>query len=203
MTGTTVQANTSFNGSTAVKILWGSGSPEGVATANVGSVYFRTDGASGTTLYTKESGTGNAGWAAMAPSTINWSVPGAIGATTPNTGVFTLASWTRHRGTKTTPTYGASVTIDLTLGDWFVVTATNGTAFTISNPSGATPAAGDEIEITVKNASGGAITMTTPFDTAYKLATYTKPANGYQRTVRFKYDGSVWYEMSCGPEVPN
>ena len=42
----------------------GSGSPEGVVTAPVGSLYTRTDGGGGTTLYVKESGTGNTGWVA-------------------------------------------------------------------------------------------------------------------------------------------
>lgn len=40
----------------------GPGTPEGVVTANAGSTYVRTDGTSGTTLYIKESGTGNTGW---------------------------------------------------------------------------------------------------------------------------------------------
>lgn len=40
----------------------GSGSPEGVVTAQVGSLYLRTNGGAGTTLYVKESGTGNTGW---------------------------------------------------------------------------------------------------------------------------------------------
>ena len=44
---------------------WGTGTPEGAVSASVGSVFFRTDGASGTTLYVKESGTGNTGWRAM------------------------------------------------------------------------------------------------------------------------------------------
>lgn len=42
----------------------GAGTPEGLITANVGSVYTRTDGGAGTTLYVKESGTGNTGWVA-------------------------------------------------------------------------------------------------------------------------------------------
>ena len=42
----------------------GTGSPEGVVTAPVGSLYSRTDGGAGTTLYVKESGTGNTGWVA-------------------------------------------------------------------------------------------------------------------------------------------
>ena len=46
--------------------IWttGSGTPEGSVTAPIGSLYTRTDGGSGTTLYVKESGTGNTGWTA-------------------------------------------------------------------------------------------------------------------------------------------
>jgi len=40
----------------------GSGSPEGVVTANIGSIYHRLDGGANTSLYVKESGTGNTGW---------------------------------------------------------------------------------------------------------------------------------------------
>ena len=48
----------------AIKILAGSGSPESAVTAPVGSIYLRTDGGVATTLYVKESGSGNTGWAA-------------------------------------------------------------------------------------------------------------------------------------------
>lgn len=44
------------------KLKWGAGSPEGAVTAAVGTLYLRTDGSAGTTLYVKESGTGNSGW---------------------------------------------------------------------------------------------------------------------------------------------
>ena len=46
--------------------IWtsGTGSPEGVLTAVVGSLYTRLDGGVNTTLYVKQSGTGNTGWAA-------------------------------------------------------------------------------------------------------------------------------------------
>jgi hypothetical protein len=40
----------------------GSGTPEGVVTAPIGSMFLRTNGGAGTTLYIKESGTGNTGW---------------------------------------------------------------------------------------------------------------------------------------------
>ena len=40
----------------------GMGSPEGVLTANQGSIFMRTDGGAGTTFYVKETGSGNTGW---------------------------------------------------------------------------------------------------------------------------------------------
>lgn len=42
----------------------GTGSPEGVIAAPVGSVYVNSSGGAGATLYIKESGTGSTGWAA-------------------------------------------------------------------------------------------------------------------------------------------
>ena len=46
--------------------IWtsGTGTPEGNVTAPVGSLYTRTNGGTGTTLYVKETGTGNTGWVA-------------------------------------------------------------------------------------------------------------------------------------------
>jgi len=47
------------------RIMTGTGTPEGNVTSNVGSIWLRTDGGSGTTLYVKESGTNsNTGWVA-------------------------------------------------------------------------------------------------------------------------------------------
>lgn len=48
-------------------VIWtaGSGTPEGSVTAPVGSLYTRTNGGASTTLYVKESGTGNTGWRAV------------------------------------------------------------------------------------------------------------------------------------------
>lgn len=42
----------------------GTGTPESAVTAPVGTLYLRTDGGASTTLYIKESGTGNTGWVA-------------------------------------------------------------------------------------------------------------------------------------------
>jgi hypothetical protein len=49
-----------------VTIHTGNGSPEAVVTAPIGSIFLQLDGGSGTTLYVKESGTGNTGWSTTA-----------------------------------------------------------------------------------------------------------------------------------------
>jgi len=45
-------------------IIQGIGSPEGVVVGTVGTLYTDKNGAAGTTLYVKESGSGNTGWSA-------------------------------------------------------------------------------------------------------------------------------------------
>lgn len=45
-------------------LFFGAGSPEGSRAAPVGSLYLRTNGGANTTLYVKESGSGNTGWVA-------------------------------------------------------------------------------------------------------------------------------------------
>lgn len=47
-----------------VTVVSGVGSPEGVVSAPIGSIYTRTDGGAGTTLYIKETGTTVTGWVA-------------------------------------------------------------------------------------------------------------------------------------------
>jgi hypothetical protein len=43
-------------------VLSGAGTPEAAVTAGIGTLYLRTNGGAATTLYVKESGTGNTGW---------------------------------------------------------------------------------------------------------------------------------------------
>jgi len=61
--------STTYVGTTSSfpKITAGTGSPESVVTGAVGSVYLRTDGGSTTSVYFKESGTGNTGWISNTP----------------------------------------------------------------------------------------------------------------------------------------
>lgn len=53
-----------LGGGTQAQLKVGAGSPEGSVSATVGSLYTRTDGGANTTLYIKESGSGNTGWVA-------------------------------------------------------------------------------------------------------------------------------------------
>ena len=57
-----------FGGETGPEISSGADTPEGAITAPIGSLFLRNNGGAGTTLYVKESGTGNTGWVAMATS---------------------------------------------------------------------------------------------------------------------------------------
>jgi hypothetical protein len=51
-------------GTDVIAIFYGAGTPESAVTANIGSLFLRTDGGTSTTLYVKESGTSNTGWVA-------------------------------------------------------------------------------------------------------------------------------------------
>lgn len=62
--GVTVTSGSVTLGSGGPRIQTGTGTPESVVTAPVGSLYLRSDGGASTTLYVKESGTGNTGWVA-------------------------------------------------------------------------------------------------------------------------------------------
>lgn len=63
MTGP-VMVKAATNSGTLIAAIHGIGSPETVVTANVGTMYINDLGGAGTTLYIKETGTGNTGWAA-------------------------------------------------------------------------------------------------------------------------------------------
>lgn len=55
----------SVNQGSNIKIQYGTATPEGSITANVGSLFINKSGGAGTTLYVKQTGTGNTGWAGL------------------------------------------------------------------------------------------------------------------------------------------
>lgn len=97
--------------------------------------------------------------------------------------------------------YSPGISFDSSSGTDFSITATNGTAFSINNPSN--PSTGQEITITIRNGSGTTLGTIT-WGTAYKMATWTSPANGFSRSIKFIYNGSVWVESSrTTVDIPN
>jgi hypothetical protein len=101
------------------------------------------------------------------------------------------------------PAYSASIAINAALGNVFTITATNGTAFTVANPTNASD--GRTLTVTIRNTSGGALGVVT-WDTQYKLAAWTSPANGFSRSITFIFDNAltVWREQTrTTVDVPN
>lgn len=62
LTALQLMGNIMSNNDGSRTLRWGTGTPEGVVTAAVGSGFWRTDGGVSTTLYIKETGAGNTGW---------------------------------------------------------------------------------------------------------------------------------------------
>jgi len=84
--GTAVAVRVGFNaGVFGPNLFTGTGDPNGVVTARIGSMYLRSDGGQATTVYYKESGTGNTGWVGIGGQPI---VFGVGDLTTVSTEVF-------------------------------------------------------------------------------------------------------------------
>lgn len=106
------------------------------------------------------------------------------------------------------PTYGPTVAIDMSQGDYAVIVVTNGVAFTIANPTN-DPGEGCALTLLVCNNSGGvmgAVTFGTKFKTQAGIAF---PANGNCREYDFTKvngltgAGDTWVMHSSGSDVPN
>jgi hypothetical protein len=90
----------------------------------------------------------------------------------------------------------ATVAIDASLGNDFVLPLTTNVAFILGNPTNPPAASSQLIRITVKNTSGGAHGAGT-FDTLYKVSATPMAAiaNTKNRTLQFRWDGTNWVEM--------
>lgn len=97
-------------------------------------------------------------------------------------------------------TYGTAVGIDSSESTIFTLNATNGTAFAINAPTNATT--GGRFQITIKNTSGGVLGTVT-WNAVFKVSSWTSPANGFQRSIAFYYDGTNWIQTFVGVDVPN
>lgn len=98
--------------------------------------------------------------------------------------------------------YGPTINTNVANAESFVISATNGTAFTIAAPTGGV--SGQTITYTIRNASGGAIGAIT-WNAVFKLnAAAIAPANGNSRSISFQYNGTNWVEtFRSAADVPN
>lgn len=89
-------------------------------------------------------------------------------------------------------TYSASMTVNASKGDSFLIVATNNTAFTINAPTA--PLIGQRIRFRIKNTSGGVLGVATWNAVFKRGAAWTQPANGKSRCIDFENDGTSWIE---------
>lgn len=99
-------------------------------------------------------------------------------------------------GILTTLTYGASIAIDASLGNDFVVSVTDAVAFAFAAPTNTPPSGMDQIiTITIRNTSGGAHGAGT-FNAVFKTSGNVPAiATGNSRTIAFRWNGTNWVEL--------
>lgn len=98
-------------------------------------------------------------------------------------------------------TYSTSITPNASLGSVFIITATNGTAFTINAPTN--PTTDQTLKILIRNTSGGALGAIT-WDAVFKMSAWTSPATGNSRAIEFYYNGTNWVQLfQAAADVPN
>lgn len=99
-----------------------------------------------------------------------------------------------------TVVYSAAMTLDVSQGDVFVITVTNGVAFTINipaNSAGIILGDAQRLVIRIVNTSGGAAGAATFTAGAggFRLgAAWAQPATGFSRSIEFLWNGTNWIE---------
>jgi hypothetical protein len=93
-----------------------------------------------------------------------------------------------------TQPYSASIGPDASTSVIKTVTVTNAVAFTIQNPTNASP--GRQFSFVIVNSSGGAMGTIT-WGSKYQLSqAFVNPSNGARVSISFFYDGTNWIETS-------
>lgn len=96
---------------------------------------------------------------------------------------------------------GAAPALNASLGNYFTLAILTNIAVVIAVPSLPPPAGfTQDIDIAIRNASGGALTTPPTFNTGaggFKFSAVTNPGNGTQVVYRFRWDPvqSFWYEV--------
>ena len=102
-------------------------------------------------------------------------------------------------GDPTAIAYSATVYIDASSSDIWVLNVTNGSAFTIEAPVNLQ--VGHRYTLVIKNASGGSLGTVT-WNAIFKQA-FSAPANGYGQAIDFFYDGTNLRQINTPSATPN
>lgn len=98
-------------------------------------------------------------------------------------------------------TTGVAMTLDAAQGCDIDLTINDGAAWTINAPIN--PILGQNLTLTVRNTSGGALGAAT-FNAVFKQSAWVSPATTNSRSISWKYNGANWVEKSRTPaDVPN
>jgi len=123
-------------------------------------------------------------------------VTGALNATGAFAPTGAINAGARITGPLTVVTYSAAPVINAALGNFFVMTITDGVAIVVAAPTNPSATEEQMIWFTVKNGSGGAhgaLTWNAVFKT--QATAFSAVATGFSRTVCFRWDGTNWVEM--------
>ncbi len=97
--------------------------------------------------------------------------------------------------------YGSTVSTDVSRSNIFNIVATTSASFVVDAPTGSVN--GRVISYTIKNSAGSALGTVT-FNSVFKMSTFSLPANGFNRTWQFHFDGTNWImRYQTAADVPN
>lgn len=214
-----------INFNAASSVVSGTGSPNGVVTAPVGSVFLRLDGITGTTLYSKVTGSGNTGWSAITAgagtvTSVALTTPGELtvsGSPITTSGTFAL-SWSSQTanllfaspsGSSGTPGFRAMTGADVPASIITNAKLANMAANTFKANNTGSPAAPSDITvaqaktllaITASDVSGLAAIATS--GSASDLFTGTAPTarlgSGTADATKFLRGDSTWQAFTSG-----
>jgi hypothetical protein len=101
-----------------------------------------------------------------------------------------------------TVTYSTSITIDASLGNIFVITITNLTAFTMNAPTN--PTTGQIIRIMFRMTAGSAAVNVPAWNAVFKISASPAPSTGFNGTIELEYNGTNWVQTNTvNNNVPN
>lgn len=154
--GATVQPHIGLNVSPkGCNYITGTGSPAGVTTAPIGSLYSNSSGGQGVSVFYKETGTGNTGWIGLGGDPQVW---GAGGLTTlASTAVYYAPGWVT---TPTTTAIQQAVTRPGTVRNLYVVVETAGVGAATITTTVLKNAATTALAASISNTATGTATDT-------------------------------------------